>query len=79
MTVKGIVKNGVVVLEEGVTVSEGTEVKVEFAQPARVSDNGSVRDLLFRFAGKAKGKYPTDFARNHDHYIHGTPKRQGSE
>jgi hypothetical protein len=29
---------------------------------------------LMKFAGSAKG-LPKDMARNHDHYIHGTPKR----
>jgi hypothetical protein len=30
---------------------------------------------LLRFAGKAKG-LPSDLAANHDHYLHGLPKRE---
>ena len=29
---------------------------------------------LLEIAGTAEG-LPTDFAKNHDHYLHGTPKR----
>jgi hypothetical protein len=29
---------------------------------------------LLEIAGTAQG-LPADFARNHDHYVHGTPKR----
>jgi hypothetical protein len=37
----------------------------------------AVRDLsqiLLELAGKAKG-LPADMAEQHDHYLHGTPKR----
>lgn len=33
-----------------------------------------LRTALLSLAGLAKG-LPRDFARNHDHYLHGTPKR----
>jgi hypothetical protein len=33
-----------------------------------------LRKTLLRWAGKAKG-LPTDLARNHDHYLHGRPKK----
>jgi len=32
-------------------------------------------DLALECASKMKGNYPTDLARNHDHYLHGRPKR----
>jgi hypothetical protein len=31
-------------------------------------------EKLMQYAGKAKG-LPSDLARNHDHYLHGTPKK----
>jgi hypothetical protein len=34
----------------------------------------SVWETLHSFAGKAKG-LPPDMAANHDHYLHGLPKR----
>ena len=33
----------------------------------------TLRELLLSYAGRAKG-LPSDLARNHDHYIHGTPR-----
>jgi len=75
---RGTVRNGVVVLEEGVKLPEGTSVHVE-CWPAATTKAGeleSARDLLLRFAGSLEGDYPEDFAENHDHYIHGTPKRR---
>lgn len=32
-------------------------------------------DFALECAAKMKGNYPTDLARNHDHYLHGRPKR----
>ena len=48
------------------------KVRVE---PAELKD--AVADLsriLLEFAGKAQG-LPSDMAEQHDHYLHGTPKR----
>lgn len=72
MTYKGRVKDGVVVLEQGAHLDEGAEVVV---QPVGDQDEyASLRDGLLSFAGTVKG-LPSDMARNHDHYIHGTPKK----
>jgi hypothetical protein len=35
----------------------------------------SLREFLLSIAGTAEGDYPSDLARNHDHYLHGRPKR----
>jgi hypothetical protein len=71
------VTNGVVVLDDPKALPEGTKVNVQPAgggpaedRPARTS----LSEMLLRHAGKGKG-LPSDLARNHDHYIHGTPKR----
>jgi hypothetical protein len=67
------VQNGVIVLDEDTPpLPGGTKVRVE-----PVGIESSVRDLsrrLLSVAGKAKG-LPGDFAEQHHHYIHGTPKR----
>jgi len=69
----GQVQNGVIVLDEGTPpLPEGTKVRVE-----TVDMEEAVRDLsrrLVSVAGKATG-LPADLAEQHDHYIHGTPKR----
>jgi hypothetical protein len=68
MPFRGHIKNRVVVLDEAVDLPEGTEVLVEPVGKKTLADRlrniiGSVPDL------------PEDLAENHNHYIHGTPKR----
>ena len=70
MKYPGRFKNGVVLLDSPVPFQDGTVVTVEAAAP----DNGPVGKRLKRFAGKLKD-LPGDMARNHDHYLHGRPKR----
>lgn len=72
MTYKGKIKNGVVVLESGASLPEGAEVVVESA--AEHDEYASLREGLLQFAGVVKDR-PSDIAYNHDHYIHGTPKK----
>ena len=47
-----------------------TELERQQTPPER-----SVWDALLEFAGTAEG-LPPDLAENHDHYLHGTPKRK---
>ena len=71
MVYRGYVKGGVVVLDPKVELPEGIEVRVEPLPPPsgktlaeRLGDLiGSVPDL------------PPDMAEQHDHYLHGAPKR----
>jgi hypothetical protein len=87
MTYLGHVKNGFITLDEAVVLPEGSAVKVEVlreaaghehqeAAPTDVnSGNGdptTVWDRLRKLAGTVEG--PEDWAKNHNHYIHGTPK-----
>jgi len=79
MTYRGRVENGVVVLEPGASLREGMDVRVEpVPDAASVAESSQevseLRDGLLGFAGVVKGG-PSDFARNHDHYLHGTPRR----
>ena len=79
MTYQGHVENGVVVLEPGARLREGMQVRVEPLPEGGNDgeDSQKVRQLregLLGFAGVVKGG-PPDLARNHDHYLHGTPRR----
>jgi hypothetical protein len=72
MTYRGHVKNGVVLLDEPADLPDGSAVEVMPVAPAgSASDAGQ---WLLQFAGIVKD-LPPDFAENHDHYIHGTPKK----
>ncbi len=79
MTYRGRVTNGVIVLEGGVRLQEGTDVRVEPIDANRDARGGtqetqSLCDGLLSFSGVVK-EGPSDLARNHDHYLHGTPRR----
>ncbi len=73
MSYTGKVRNGVVVLDHGASLADGTIVRVEPVQPAEEASGHGHRALM-KLAGVIKDK-PSDWARNHDHYIHGQPKR----
>jgi hypothetical protein len=76
MTIAGAIRNGVVVLENPPPLADGTRVEVilpgvELVEP----DEGlpTLRNLL-KLAGSAND-LPPDMVEQHDHYIHGTPRR----
>jgi hypothetical protein len=71
MTYRGHVKNGQIALDEPATLPEGVEVCVEIVD--RAHGQPTIWDKLRAIAGTVEG--PEDWAENHDHYIHGTPKR----
>ena len=71
MMFRGKVKGGVVVLEPGARLDEGADVVVEPVEPAPAR---SLADRLRPVIGIAKG-LPKDLAENHDHYLHGRPKK----
>lgn len=72
MTVSGHIQNGVVVLDEPNTLPEGSAVEVHLIQDD--ADGPTLLDSLKPFIGVIKDM-PPDMARNHDHYLYGTPKR----
>jgi hypothetical protein len=80
MTVKGVVRGGVVVLENSANLRDGTEVTIEIPSPPTADpgvDAAAVLTLYERvrdFVGIADG-LPQDMAENHDHYVHGRPKK----
>jgi len=72
MTYKGVVKNGVVVLENGEGLSDGTVVHVQPVGNRAEGDDDA--DSVFRLADRAKPTGIRDLAINHDHYLYGQPK-----
>ena len=75
MTYRGHVEGGVIVLEGGKRPPEGMIVRIEpLRKPRAKKKPESVSGMLLSLAGRVKG-LPRDMARNHDHYLHGHPKR----
>jgi hypothetical protein len=76
MTVQGKIKNGVVVLQNGSALPEGTSVTVRAVMKpaAKGRSKHRSRRKLLRHAGKATG-LPADAARNLDHYLYGHQKQ----
>jgi hypothetical protein len=77
MEYNGQVRGGVVVFEnekppEGASVR--VEVVVENATESKGGKGGALWSKLLEVAGTVEG-LPPDMAEQHDHYIHGTPKR----
>jgi hypothetical protein len=70
MIYRGQVKNGVVVLGPEVQLPEGSEVRVEPVPPPRRTLAEQLGDLI-----GSVPDLPPDMARQHDHYLHGAPKR----
>ena len=72
MQLEGTVQNGVVVLDNGHHLPEGTRVEVIVREAS--AKKSTLRERLLKLAGTVDD-LPADMARNHDHYIHGVPKR----
>ena len=78
MTYRGHVKNGVVVLDDAVTLPEGAEVQVavvHLSKPEPDRDHGAtLYERLKPVIGIAQG-LPPDASLNVDHYLYGHPKK----
>ena len=74
MKLRGHMRSGTLVFDKPPTLPEGAAVEVEL----RAIDVEEVGPTLYerysQIVGIAQG-LPEDFSLNHDHYIHGTPKR----
>jgi predicted DNA-binding antitoxin AbrB/MazE fold protein len=73
MELSGVVSDGVVKLDEPCSLPEGTKVKV-IVETQPQGGGSSVGKRLLKHAGTV-ADLPKDLAEQHDHYIHGTPKR----
>ena len=74
MQYEGTIQHGVVVFEAGEVPVEGTKVRVVPIEDDPGETLASLSDVLLKFAGTAQG-LPSDLAENHDHYLHGQPRR----
>jgi hypothetical protein len=71
MEYQGHVAGGVIVLDNGTDLPEGTVVRVE---PILTERPATVAERFKNVIGRATG-LPEDMAAQHDHYIHGAPKK----
>jgi len=83
MTYQGKVQAGVVVLTDGVTLPEGTEVTVEPCPATATSSAAQPQPTIWekmadlaRWVETQPCDLPEDLAINHDHYLHGLPKQK---
>ena len=73
MSITAIVQNNTIKLPPGVNLPDGTQVKIDAPEAPRPSGENALA-WMEEFVGCIKD-LPEDFAAEHDHYIHGTPKR----
>jgi hypothetical protein len=76
MSITAFVENNTIRLP--VPVPDGTRVEVVLPSdpvPAETGPGGSFFDAVRDLVGSVEG--PADWAAEHDHYIHGLPKRNG--
>lgn len=75
MEIEGTIPKGTVVLDDAADIPDGTRVRVVVPDPPDPASAASpLGRVLLKYAGKAQG-LPADMAAQHDHYLHGTPKR----
>jgi hypothetical protein len=78
MSYQGTVQNGVIVLASGTTLPEGMAVQV-IAVPSVSTENSHERPMTLAELGAwvetQPCDLPEDYAMNHDHYLHGLPKK----
>ncbi len=74
----GQIKNSVVVVDDSVAFWEDTEINVGILPVAAGDSSGEAVPTLYNqlapLVGAAKG-LPPDLACNHDHYLHGQPRK----
>ena len=70
----GKISNDTVLLPPGTHLADGTEVRIEPVAPPAAADRKARVAALRQLAASLDG-LPADLAKNHDHYISGTPRR----
>jgi len=73
MIYRGTVKRGVVELEDGAVIPDGTKVNVE-PLPVEEDQVAPLDDEMFRMGDLAVDTGIEDLATNIDHYLYGHPK-----
>ena len=76
MVLEGTIRNGTIVLDQPTSLPEGARVQVVVKEQATAEQPQTLREVLLESAG-CLSDLPADFAEQHDHYLHGTPKRWG--
>jgi hypothetical protein len=71
MDLEGVVRNGVIVPDNGAALPEGTRVRIIVAH---AEEPRSFGERFAQFKGAVAG-LPPDMAEQHEHYRLGTPKR----
>ena len=71
MVLEGIVQNGIIVLPGQQVLPEGAKATIVIETPGKPP---TLAERLLKHAGTVPD-LPPDLAEQHDHYIHGTPKR----
>ena len=71
MTYRGHVENGLVVLDDPVTLPNGASVQVDLVEEEA---GATLYERLKSVIGKAQG-LPPDASQNVDHYLYGQPKQ----
>ncbi len=74
MLLEGVVRNGKIEIEPHQELPEGTRVLVRPKTENIEGESGPTLLSLMKLVGTCDD-LPADFAAEHDHYIHGTPKR----
>jgi len=74
MELEGTVQNGVIVVDSPESLPEGTRVRILVETTATPAQKPALAERLLKHAGTVPG-LPPDLAAQHDHYLHGTPKR----
>jgi hypothetical protein len=77
MVYQGTIHNGVVVIENGVQLPEGTAVRVELIEEERSEEKHSPKDdidIVFRMGDYAIETGIPDLGVNIDHYLYAHPK-----
>jgi hypothetical protein len=72
MSYIGIVSKGVVMLPPEAALPDGTQVRVE---PLANSDQRRPLVEKLKAIARSLPDLPPDWAAQHDHYIHGTPRK----
>jgi hypothetical protein len=76
MVYRGKMKDGVVVFDKGTGLPDGTEVRVEpFSRDENIAADGPTLAEQFADIIGTVPELPSDMAAQHDHYLHGAPKR----
>ena len=74
-TYTGQVQDGVIVLDEGTPpLPEGARLRMELVEEGEKPRRRTLAERLASVIGRAEG-LPSDLADQHDHYLHGQPKR----